>query len=198
MASEASGFAGSLTSAAGALYQGQAQSGALDRAAAVERNNASLDIATGNVNAGRLEASAGKAIGQTTASFGAAGVTSDSGSVMNVLAASAANMELDRQNILHGAQVRAINYNNQATMDEIGAKSALQGSYMNALSSIAMGGSKVFGQSSGVSPGSYSPTTGQGTGADAGEDGSEEGYDGSAAAGGEAVEGGGAEELAFV
>jgi hypothetical protein len=35
-------------------------------------------------------------------------------------------------------------------MDEIGAKSALQGSYMNAISSIMMGGSKVFGARAGV------------------------------------------------
>lgn len=162
MASEASGVSGSLTGAVGALVQGQAQANALDRAAQIERNNANLDIQTGEANAAISALRANKKIGSIVAGYGASGVSADSGSALAVLAASTANAELDRQNIIHGSKVRAINYENQAVMDEVGAKSALQGSYMNALSSVMMGGSKVFGNSAGVEPGRYTPTTGNG------------------------------------
>lgn len=165
MASEASGVQGSLTGAAGAIIQGQAQANALDRAAAIERNNANLEIQTGEANAALSALHSNKKIGNIVAGYGSSGVAADSGSALAVLAASTANAELDRQNIIHGSKVRAINYENQAVMDEIGAKSALQGSYMNAFSSITMGGSKAFGNGAGASPGEYTPTTGNGAGA---------------------------------
>ncbi len=176
MASEAAGVGGSLFGAFGAIQQGQAQANALDRAADIERNNAALDIETGKANAELSSINSNKRIGAISAGYGASGVAADSGSVLDVLAASTSNAELDRQNIMHGAKVRAVNYENQAAMDEVGAKSALQGSYMNAFSSLLMGGSKAFGQSSGVSPGNYQPTVGSEAGGYAGEDTAVDGY----------------------
>ncbi len=183
MASEVSGVMGSLTGGAGALMQGQAQANALDRAASIERNNAALDIQTGQTNAAISSMRSNKAIGGIAASYGANGIAGDSGSVLNELAASTSNAELDRQNIMHGAQVRAVNYQNQATMDDIGAQSALKGSYFNAISSVMMGGSKAWGQSAGVSPGDYQATTG-------GAEGEAGASEGEAAAGDTAMAGG--------
>ncbi len=164
MASEAIGGAGAGIGAFGALIQGQAQSNALDRAAQIERQNAELDIQAGQTNAAISSINSDKRMGAITAGYGASGVEANSGSALAVLAASTTNAELDRQNIIHGAKVRAINYENQASMDEVGAKSALQGSYMNAMASIVTGGAKVFGRGAGVSPGAYTPTTGNDTG----------------------------------
>lgn len=191
MASEASGVMGSAFGAGGALIQGQAQANALDRAAEIERNNAALDIKTGEANAALSAIRSNKQIGSITAAYGANGIASDSGSALAVLAASTSNAELDRQNIMHGAKVRAVNYENQAVMDEIGAKSALQGSYFNAISSVMMGGSKAFGQGSGVSPGQYQSTTGAGAESGTGEAGAEAGSE-------EAAMSSGSEALAFV
>ncbi len=193
MASEASGVAGSMTGAAGSLYQGQAQADALDRAALIQRQNAALDLQTGQANADRMMIQADKKIGAETTGYAASGVSQDSGSVLAVLAASHANAELDKQNILHGAVVRATNYNNQATMDEVGAKSALQGSYLNALSSMVMGGSKAFGSSMGAST-KYNPSTGND---EAGGDSVEGGAVGDSG-GAESMDSLGSEDLAFV
>lgn len=190
MASEASGVSGSVFGAAGALMQGQAQASALDRAAEIQRNNARLDIQTGEANAALSAVRSNKQIGSITAAYGANGISSDSISALSVLAASTANAELDRQNIMHGAKVRAINYENQAAMDEIGAKSALQGSYLNAISSVMMGGSKFFSSSAGASPGQYKSTTGNEAGLESG--------DGAAVGEEEAATSGGSEYLAFV
>lgn len=200
MASEASSASGSMFGAAGALYQGQAQSSALDRAALIQRQNAALDLQTGQANADRMMINANRKIGAATTGYAASGVTADSGSALAVLAASHANAELDKQNILHGAIVRATNYNNQASMDEAGAKSALQGSYMNAVSSLVMGGSKAFGASSGISS-KYQGTKDTGDDSDVGDD-AESGAveDDAAAEGGEegASAAGADEALAFV
>ncbi len=155
---------GGGVSAFGALQQGQDQSAALDRAAKIERQNAALDIETGQANAELSSIQSNKRIGAISAGYGASGVASDSGSVLNVLAASTSNAELDRQNIMHGAKVRAVNYENQATMDDIGAMSAQKGSYMNAFASLLGAGSKMYGQSAGVEPGEYKPTVGSAEG----------------------------------
>lgn len=184
MVSEASAVTGSVFGAAGALVEGRAKADALDRAAEIERNNAALDIQTGEANAALSAIKSNKQIGSISAAYGANGISSDSISALSVLAASTSNAELDRQNIMHGAKVRAINYENQATMDEIGAKSALQGSYLNAISSVMMGGSKAFGQGSGDSPGHYSPSRGNAGAGDYGSAGKAEGGGGYASTGG--------------
>ena len=126
MSSESGGLAiaGGGVGAFGALQQGQDQSNALNRAAQIERNNAALDIQTGAANAELSSMNSNRRIGAISAAYGASGIASDSGSVLNVLAASTSNAELDRQNIMHGAKVRAVNYENQAVMDQIGATSA--------------------------------------------------------------------------
>ncbi len=159
MSSELMAVGGGV-SAFGALQQGQDQSATLDRAAKIERQNALLDIETGQANAELSSISSNKRIGAISASYGASGVAADSGSVLNVLAASTSNAELDRQNIIHGAKVRAVNYENAAAMDTIGSDSARKGSYMNAFASLLGAGSKMFGQSAGVAPGQYMPTRG--------------------------------------
>lgn len=166
MSSEASAVGGSLFGAAGSLIQGQQQSNALDTAAQVQRENASEALQKGAFDAQRQQLIAGQKIGSAEAAFGASGTTSDSVSAMNVLASSHANAEMDRLNILHGADIRAINYKNQATMDELGAKQTLQGSYFNAVSSIFMGGTKAYSYGMGANSG-YSATADTGySGAD--------------------------------
>ena len=148
MASELA-VAGGVVGGVGALYTGQAESDALNRAATIQQQNAALDIQAGDVNAQMSAMRASRALGHITTAYGGNGVASDSGSALSVLAASSANAELEKQNILHGAKVRAINAENQASMDAVGAESALKGSYLSAFGSLIGGGAKAFGYSAG-------------------------------------------------
>lgn len=167
MSSEISAANGSIIGAYGSILKGNEQSAALDRSAAIARNNAALEIQAGELNASISAIRSQNKMGAISAGFGAGGVASDSGSALSILAMSESNAELDRQNIMHGAKVRAINYENQARADEIGSESALKAGYMNAFSSLMMAGTKSFGNSMGSST-DYESVTDYGT-AGAGE-----------------------------
>lgn len=158
-------LAASAASALGSITQGQMTSGALNAQAQVQQQNAQEAEVQGQFNATKQSLNSAEKIGSITAAFGASGVSSQSGSVQNVLAASASNAELDRLNILHGADVRAINYTNQASMDKLGASSALQGSYFSALGSLTKGAAGALGNSISASPsGGGTPITNSGFG----------------------------------
>lgn len=152
---------GGITSAFGDLVQGEAEGNALDTASDVQKNNARLALEAGQFNAQRQTIAANRKIGAEEAAYGASGVTATSGSVLNVLAASHANAELDRLNILHGADIRAINDQNQAEMDSIGASSARTGSYFNAVGSIFGGAAKAYGNQAGSSTYGGADTSGK-------------------------------------
>lgn len=158
-ASSALSITGGSANAVGALIQGQQQSDALNYQAKIQSKNAYEATAAASLNADRQDLIAAKSIGGTKAGYAAAGVDASSGSVMDVLAASAANAELDRQNIIHGGDLRAVNYENQASMDRLGASNAIKASYFNALSSLVGGASSAV---SNYSKKSKSADTGDG------------------------------------
>lgn len=135
----------SAVSAYGNMQQGWATSDALNAQANLQLQNAQESLQQGKFDATRSQLISTKQIGEITANYGASGVSNQSGSVLDVLGASAANAELDRLNILHGADIRAINYENQATLDKMGATSALQGSYYNAAANVASGAARSYG-----------------------------------------------------
>lgn len=142
----AAAVAGAAVGIYGSLKSGQDEYNALSLQAKLQRQNATEALQKGQVDADRQQLIAGHRIGSEEAAFSASGVGMDSGSVMAVLGASHAASELDRMNILHGATIRAINYENQAGFDERGAASAREGSYWRALSFGLGGASKVYGQ----------------------------------------------------
>lgn len=130
--------AGRAVQAGGALYAGQSQAAALDAQAQIQQDNAAEDLAAGNLNAARTQITGQQKLGQIQGAAAAGGVK-ESGSVLDVMAASSMNSELDRQNVLHGAEIRSVNAENQATMDNIGAQSALTGSYFSAAGAVLTG-----------------------------------------------------------
>lgn len=130
---------GDILSGLGALYSGEMESAALNAQANLQMQNAGLDLEAGNANAAKSQIVSGQRIGAIQGSAAASGVT-QSGSVLSVLAASSMNAEMDRQNIIHGAQVKAVQAENQASMDKIGAQSSQTGSYMQAFSKFAEAG----------------------------------------------------------
>lgn len=138
---------GGMVSAYGAMKQGVDQYSSLNQQADLAIQNAAEAEAKGKYDASRQQVIAGQKQGTAIAAFGASGVRTDSGSVTAVLGASAQNAELDRLNILHGADVRATNYTNQANLDRFGAESALKGSYFQAAGNVLGSAGKVFGNS---------------------------------------------------
>lgn len=135
--------------AAGALYQGQMESASLDQQASMQRDNARVAREKGLADAYRHGIVATHRLGGIKAGYAASGVGANSGSALAVLAMSTANAERDRLNIIHGSELRAVNFENQAILDEYGAKSALQASYYNALTAVAGVGAGSFGKTPG-------------------------------------------------
>lgn len=136
-------LASGLISTYGALYAGQSQANALNAEADYALQNAQEAESQGHFDAIKEEIMANNKMGAITANYGASGVTSNSGSAQAVLVASTANSELDRLNILHGADVKAVQYENQAAMDKIGAQSALTGSKFQAAGTMISSGMRA-------------------------------------------------------
>lgn len=153
---------GAAAGVAGALYTGRATSDTLGAQAEINEANAELALEQGDYNSFRQGMKVSQHLGAIRAAYGGSGVAAGSGSVLAVLQASAMNGELDRQNIIHGAQVRAINYRNEAVLERAGASNAMTASYLNALASFGGSGARAFGQSAS----SYTPDVGT---AEAGE-----------------------------
>lgn len=131
--------AGDLMAGIGGIYAGDMESAALNAQANLQRQNSILDLQAGNANATKSLIMSGQRIGALQGAAAASGV-SQSGSVLSLMAASSMNAEMDRQNILHGEQVKAIQAENQATMDEVGAQSAQTGGYIKAVGGAIEGG----------------------------------------------------------
>lgn len=138
---------GNVLSAYGSIVQGEQTGDLLDNQANLQRRNATQAILAAKFNANRSQIMASKALGRMSSEYSAAGVSLNSGSVMSVMAESAANAELDRQNIIHQGDLRADNYMNQAALDELSAKHARTAGYFNAFSSIIAGGAKMYADS---------------------------------------------------
>lgn len=164
MAAAAIPFLGAI-GAQGQEAQGVATYDALNSQADVQDQNASEALAQGQFNAMRQHMIAEKKIGTSEAAYSAAGVSGNSGSVLEVLRNSATNAELDRLNILHGADVKSINYENQAALNRYGAKSALVGSKWAALGSVTGGLIKGYSAASaGATNASDTSYSGEGAG----------------------------------
>lgn len=175
MAAEAQ-FGGKALSAYGAIQQGKMTADSLNRQADNLDAQAQEAHDKANYDAMRSQMFAAQKIGMSKAAFGASGVEANSGSVLDVIQASNQNAELDRLNILHGGDIRAINYMNQASMNRYGAESAKLGSYWSALGQLTGGAvqyaanktaAKPSGEGAGLSPtgGNIDPST---TGAESG------------------------------
>lgn len=145
------GLVGGAIGAYGAIEQGQMQSESLNQQAQSNLNNAQQAKDQGLYNANRQMLLAQQTEGKGIANAGASGVDVNSGSPLSVFQSSAINAEMDKQNILHGADIRAIAYENQASIDRFGAASALTGSYWNALSAMSGGLIKSFNYGNGTS-----------------------------------------------
>lgn len=128
----------------GSLMQGQSTADALEHQAEIMRRNAIAAMEAAKFDASKQQVMATKVLGAQSAGYASSGVEQTSGSVLDVIAASAANAELDKQSILHGGELRRINFENQASIDEKAAGNALTASYFGAAAGAAKTGFSIY------------------------------------------------------
>jgi len=135
-------LAGTAFSVFGALSQGQQASKAGEYNAAIARNNAIASQQQAAANAAAQQRKARLQMGSMRAAYGASGVSIE-GSPLDVLEASAATAELDRQNILYGGALRTQGYESTAGLEMMRGSSSETGSYLSAGSSLLSGAVKA-------------------------------------------------------
>lgn len=115
---------------AGPLQEGAAKSQAADFNAYTAEENALQSLQQSAEQERQLRVSAYQQIGDARAGYGASGVSSTSGSALDVLQSSAQNAELDALNIKHAGQVKAWSYRTGKAMSVAeGANARMAGNY---------------------------------------------------------------------
>lgn len=137
--------AGTAISAVGAVRTAQAQAGAAEYNAKLAEQNAQTAEAQGAAAAEAHARDTQRNIGRALASYGAAGVQTDTGSPSDVLGESARNATLDNLTIKYNAKLRAMGLQAQAGLDRANASNATQAGYINATSAVLSGASKAYG-----------------------------------------------------
>ena len=129
---------GTAFSVIGALNQGQQAADAARYNAAVAQNNATAARQQAAANAEAQARRARQQIGSMRAAYGASGVSLE-GSPLDVIEASAAAAEMDRQNILYSGELRAGGYESTAGLELMRGDNARTGSYFSAGSALLKG-----------------------------------------------------------
>lgn len=125
-------------SAFGAYQQGQAAKKAGEFNAQVNLQNAAAAQSQASMRASQQQRETLLRVGAIRAAHGASGGTAD-GSVLDVLADTAAQGEMQRQSIIYGGEMQARGYQNTATLDIFGAKAAGRAGTLKAGSELLSG-----------------------------------------------------------
>jgi hypothetical protein len=138
---------GTAVSVAGAMSAADAQAQAANYNAMVARNAATAAQQQAQQTAEIQQRQAKQQLGAISVGYGASGVTSE-GSPLDVLASSASNSELDRQNIIYHGNLQAAGYGDEASLDAARVGSAQTAGMTSAAGLLLSGGSKVATQGS--------------------------------------------------
>lgn len=141
---------GGLLSAGAQIEESQDRAYALESEAMAADENARLARLGGAYNAARQSMQSQKIIGGIETDIAASGVASDSVSALEVLRESHRNAELDRQNVVYGAELSAYNYTSRARAARAGAAATTKAGRMNAFNSAFGAGARsldYFGNS---------------------------------------------------
>lgn len=115
---------GGFIGAMGAENSAANSSRASDFNAYVNNQNADLAIQQAAEEERKQRVYSSQVIGQSRANYGAAGVSSASGSALDVLQSSAANAELDALKIRNAGQIKAWGYKQGARLDAMKSSAA--------------------------------------------------------------------------
>jgi len=144
-------IASALFSAVGAISQAGQQASAEKHNAKAAERNAQIARQQAAADAEAQQRDARKRIGAQRAAIGASGVGIE-GSPLDALEESAANAELDRQNILYRGRLREIGYQDESSQALYNAGQAKSSGYMRAGSALLGGAAKAFSMSPSASP----------------------------------------------
>lgn len=134
---------GTAVSAVGAIQQGRAAEKAANYNAAIADRNAVVATQQAAANEAAQRKIDRRRMGAMRAGYGASGVTSD-GSVLDVLGDSIAEAELNALNIRYEGDLAAQGYGDSAASSRASGKDARTAGYMQAGSSLLLGGSKAY------------------------------------------------------
>jgi len=155
--------ASSAVGAIGAVRAGQAQAGAANYNALVAQQNAGIANAQGAAAADAQWRNAERRIGSSIAAFGGSGVQGSTGSTTDVLADNIQSATLDNLNTQYNYKLRALGFQDQASLDRSNASNASTSGYLSAVGTLIGGAAKGAYMSSGSSGGGY-PIPGYGIG----------------------------------
>lgn len=150
-------IAGAAISAVGAIQQGKAAKAAADFNAQVSRNNATiaqqdaqLEREQAQRDAYQVDRETRLRLGSITAQQGHAG-GAQAGSVLDILGDSAAQGELEKQDVIYQGELRARShlnrasgFQNQAGLDVMQGRSARKASTLRAGSTLLQGASSAY------------------------------------------------------
>lgn len=147
MGSSAVPLIGGIFQAGGSLSKAQDRAWALEDEAIASEKNAAITRQAGKYNADRHSIASQKQFGSIEADYAASGVTSDSVSALEVMRESHKNSELDRMNILYGAEMKARDLEGRAGSARRGAKAAIKAGEFDAFAALFGAGAEAAGKS---------------------------------------------------
>lgn len=138
-------MAGSAISAMGAISQANAQQAASSYNATIKEREAGLATEQATQDVQQVRWAAKRAEGSLLAGYGASGVTTDTGSPLDVLANSASQAKLDEETVLFKGKLKAMGLNAGAELDRTAGKTAKQQGPLNAASYLLGGAGQAAG-----------------------------------------------------
>lgn len=136
-----------IVAAVGAVYQGQQQKKAADYRASVDEQNATLTRQqTAAAEEGQRRQMALN-MGDVRAAAAQTGFDPNSGTLLNLQAKTAGEMELDVLTSRYRGELEAVGLSHDAALSRFNGKSARTSGYLSAFGSLAQGGANYLGAS---------------------------------------------------
>jgi hypothetical protein len=137
------GIAGAAMSAIGAYRQGKAAKAAAEYNAAIARQNAQIVREQTQQQVRQADREAYLRLGAIRAAQGKSGGVAE-GSVLDILADTAAQNEIERQDIAYRGALAERGFENSATIDQFEGRNAEKAGYLAAGSELLSGAANVF------------------------------------------------------
>ncbi len=137
--------ASAVVSAVGAIQQGKAAEAAANFNATVAQQNAQIVRTQAKADARQSERETYLRLGAIRAAQGKSGGAAGEGSVLDILGDTAAQGELEKQDIIYRGELRARGFTNDATLDIAQGKAAKTAGYLKAGTDLLSGGVNAYG-----------------------------------------------------
>lgn len=137
-------MAGAAMSAVSAVQQGKAAQAAAQFNATIARQNAEISREQTRAQVGQHDREQILRMGAIRAAQGKSGGAANEGSVLDILADTAAQGELQRQDIIYRGALTERGFRNDAALDEFSGKNAKRQAYLQAGSELLQGGASAY------------------------------------------------------